>query len=104
MRANELNLMPQGHNFNLSPIPARAHYLTRLVLGRFFPTTKAQACRFLSAGCRLDVLNYEDVQTVEAILARHGYTGNYKYTRSGEWVQFQNTADLRAAIKKEFAL
>lgn len=72
--------------------------------GAVFPSTKAQAKYFVSQDICLDVLNFEDVQKVESILNKHGFAGDYKYTKSKTWVRLQNTSDLHKALKIEFNL
>ena len=104
MKATEVNLQKEGFNFNCNTYPARSHYKFLMRLGRVFPTTKAQAKYFISEGICLDVLNYDDVQIVEEVLNRHGFSGSYKYTKSEQWVRLQNDSDLHEALKKEYKI
>ena len=104
MTATEINLKKDGYYFNCNTYPARSHYKFIMRLGRVFPTTKAQARYFIAKGIVLDVLNGDDVEKVETMLNKHGFEGNYKFTKSKTWVRLQNTNDLYQALKKEFEL
>lgn len=101
MTHTELNLNPDGYNFTCKSMPAKSHYKFLMGLGRVFPTTKAQVKYFISENCNLDVLNYEDVQLVESLLNKHGFKGEYKYTKSQTWVRLENQSDLKKALKLE---
>ena len=104
MKAHELNLKKDGYFFSCNPQPAKSHYKFTMRIGRCFPSTKAQAKYFVSQGICLDVLNFEDVEKVESILNKHGFEGDYKYTKSKTWVRLQNFTDLHKALKKEFSV
>lgn len=82
----------------------RQHYKQSMRIGRVFPTNKAQAAYFVSRSQSLDVLNSYDVNTVEAFLNKHGFEGNYRYTKSGNWVRLENNNVLLAALKLEYSL
>lgn len=90
-------------NYTMSCNFKTGNYKHIMRLGRVFPTTKAQAISFLSFGW-LDVLNAADVAIVEALLNKHGYTGNYEFTKSQNWVRLASVAEFRSAIKKEFGI
>ena len=83
---------------------AGSHYTGVMTLGRVLPSTAAQARYFLHKGIVLDVLNSKDVEIVESLLNKHGFEGDYKYTKSKSWVRLQNTDDLSSAIKAEFSI
>lgn len=81
---------------------AKGMYKVLMKKGVRFPTTKAQATYFITAGCCLDTLNYSDVIKLENFLNKHGLEGDYIYTKSKRYVRLTNTMDLYLAIKKEF--
>lgn len=100
MNASQLNLKPQGYLFSTSTFGG--HYKLLMSLGRCLPKTKAQAKYFMSNVNQLDVLNYDDVANIEALLSKHNLKGDYKPTKSGTWVRLTNINVLKEAIKKEF--
>ncbi len=104
MKSFELNLKEENYTFSANTYPARSHYKFLMRLGRVFPTTKAQAKYFLSEGVCLDVLNCRDVEIIEELLNKHGFIGDYKYTKSEQWVRLQNDSDLHEALKKEYKI
>lgn len=99
MVASEINLEKDGFRFNTRTHPARSHYKFLMDLGRVLPETKAQIKHFVSSSISLDVLNADDVEVVEEILVKYGFTGKYKYTKSKGWVRLQNYEDLIKAFK-----
>ena len=72
--------------------------------GQVFPSTKPQAQFFISKSVCLGVLNRDDVEIVESMLNKHGFTGDYKFTKSKTWVRLQNQSDLHKALKIEYSL
>ena len=102
MNVLELKLEADGFRFNTNERKSGQHYKWLMKMGRFIPTTQAQAREFVRMGCSLSVLNYEDVQYVEELLNRNGFVGNYKYTKSKRWVRLINSEDLRDALKNEY--
>lgn len=98
MKASELNLKKDGYNFNCNSYPKGAHISLLLNIGRCFPSCKSQAVKWSN----FDVLNFEDVQLVEAFLNKHGFFGEYKLTKSGTWVRLVNQDDFKKALKKEY--
>jgi len=102
MKASEINLKKQGYAFNCNNYKARTHYKFIMSLGRCFPSTKPQAKYFIQENIHLDVLNVDDVEVIESILNKHGFTGEYKYTKSQIWVRLQNHSDLYSALKLEY--
>jgi hypothetical protein len=104
MKVSELNLENVSYTMSANTYSARRHYKFTMKLGRVFPTTKEQAKFFISQGICLDVLNSTDVQIVESMLNKHGFFGDYKYTKSKTWVRLENGQDLHVALKKEFSL
>ena len=102
MKASELCLTPDGFLFSTNSYPKGSHCKLLLAIGRALPTCKSQAVYFLKNKIILDVLNYEDVTKIESLLNKHGYAGDYKYTKSGNWVRLQNHSDLYSSLKKEF--
>ena len=102
MKAQELKLEKKGYTMSVNTYPARSHYKSLMTMGKVLPSTKAQAKFFLSYGVCMDVLNFDDVQIIESLLNKHGFEGDYKFTKSKSWVRLQNNNDLHEAIKKEF--
>lgn len=100
MKANQLNLKQQ--NFNFSAQTKTGHYKSLMKLGLVLPSTKAQAKHFISTQTFMDVFNAKDVEVVEALMNKHGFEGEYKYTKSNKWVRLQNISDLKAALKAEY--
>jgi hypothetical protein len=98
MKAQEIKLQKTGYNFNANCFPRGSHVSLLLSIGRCFPTCKSQAIKWQS----FDVLNYEDVQIIENLLNKHGFIGNYKETKSGNWVRLVNQNDFKLALKKEY--
>lgn len=102
MKANEINLKKDGYLFNANIYPPRSHYKHFMSMGRVFPTTKSQAETFIKMGVYPDVYNMDDVELVEKILSPYGFAGEYKYTRSRQWVRLQNLHDMHSALKKKY--
>jgi len=102
MNASELNLKNQSFTFSCNIHNAKSHYKFLMNIGRVFPTTKPQAKHFISNGICLDVLNSRDVVIIEELLNKHGFIGEYKYTKSKTWVRLQNNTDLHKALKLEY--
>lgn len=100
MKATELNLEQQ--NFNFSAQTKTGHYKQSMKLGLVLPSTKAQAKHFIATQAFMDVFNYKDVEVVEALMNKHGFKGEYKYTKSNKWVRLENISDLKAALKAEY--
>jgi len=104
MKTKDINLKKDNFNFSCKSFPAKSHYKFIMTLGRAFPITKAQARYFVSENISLDVLNADDVEKVEFMLNKHGFEGNYKWTKSKTWVRLVNQSDLHESFKKEFNL
>ena len=104
MKASGLNLKKEGYNFSCNIYPAKSHYSFVMKLGRVFPSTKQQAKNFISKGICLDVLNFDDVETIESLLNKYGYIGEYQYTKSKQWVRLVNHCALYEALKKEYSI
>ena len=107
MQYSEIKLEPKGYKMSTNTRAAKSHYRFVMDLGRIFPSSKAQARHFLrnGGGCQnLDVLNYDDARFVESFLNKHGLQGEYKYTKSGDWVRLVNTSDLKKAVRLEFGI
>jgi hypothetical protein len=102
MTVSEFQLAKVGYTFNCNTRKSGSHYKFLMTMGRIFPTTLSQAKYFVSQGVCLDVLNYQDVQIVESMLNKHGYSGDYKYTKSQTWVRLINSGDLIKALKSEY--
>jgi hypothetical protein len=101
MQIQELKLDKLNFNFNLNTYPKGSHVKLLIILGRCFPQTKEQAKYFIKKGAKLDVLNYKDVQDLEAFLNKQNFKGQYKYTKSLTWVRLINQNDFISALKKE---
>ena len=100
MKASQL-LKPANIS-NCITLKAKSHYKELMKLGRCLPSTPSQAKFFVSNEIRLDILNSRDVLMVETILNKHGYEGDYKFTKSTKWVRLQNNDDLIKAVQLEF--
>ncbi len=88
-------------NGNYAP---RSHYKFIMSLGRVWPCCAAQVKAWEKTNCRLDVMNGPDVVRCEELMNRHGYTGDYRLTKSARFARIANTGDLLAAFKKEFGI
>lgn len=88
---------------SLSVFKSGRHYEGAMSLGRFFPTTAAQAKRFIKDG-RLDVLYKKDAAMIDEIMRKHGFEGDYCYTKSKQWVRLQNLSQFKAALAKEYGI
>ena len=104
MKASQLTIEKQGFIMSANVYPAGSHIDLLIRLGRIFPTTSAQAKKFLANTNQMDVLNADDVLLIENLLVKHGFEGNYTATKSGQWVRLQNINDLKSALKKEYSL
>ena len=102
MKKSELKLEKTGYNLSANTYKARSHYRFKMKMGRCLPSTIAQAKYFISEGICLDVLNMDDVEKIEAILNKHGLSGDYKYTKSKLFVRLQNDVDLHMALEAEY--
>ena len=102
MKASKLKLEKTGYNFSTNTYSAGSHYKFIMKIGRCLPSTKAQAKYFISEGICLDVLNADDVEKVESILNKHGFSGDYRYTKSKRFVRLQNDVDLHVALGMEY--
>lgn len=98
MKIQEIKLKKEGFNFNANFYPKGSHVGLLLTIGRCFPSCKAQAIKWSN----FDVLNYDDVEVIENLLNKHGFEGNYKPTKSGQWVRLINQDDFKTALKKEY--
>ena len=82
------------------------HYSFLMSLGRVIPMSKAQAETFYKMyrkNAPMSVMTLKDVTDyIEPILNKHGFEGEYKYTKSKQYVRLQNTSDLAVAFKNEF--
>lgn len=105
MKANEI-IWNEKKNFifNTNEYAAGSHYKYLMRLGRVMPTTKAQAKVFINENLNFDALNNVDVDRIEALMSKHGYEGEYKYTGSRRWVKLVNVNDLYEALGKEYNL
>lgn len=105
MKANEIIWREtQTFIFSTNEHPAGSHYKFVMRLGRVMPTTKAQARVFVQERQNFDVLNNVDVDRIEALMSKHGYSGEYKYTKSRRWVRLTNPEALHDALRKEYCL
>ena len=104
MKANEIKLEEQSFTMSANTCPSRSHYKFIMKLGRVLPSTPAQARHFIKLGRQFDVLNLIDVSIIEALLNKHGYSGDYTYTKSKRWVRLESVIDLHKALKKEYSL
>lgn len=102
MIASEIQLEKVSYTFSCNSRKSGSHYKFHMTHGQIWPTTKAQAKYFVSQGICLSVLNYQDLHIVESMLNKHGYSGDYKYTKSQTWVRLINSGDLIKALKSEY--
>lgn len=102
MKAIELNLAKENFTMSCNTYAPKSHYKYVMSLGRVFPTTSAQAKYFLASGSSFDILNSKDVEIIESLLNKHGFKGNYQYTKSKTWVRLTNVCDFEKALKKEY--
>lgn len=77
---------------------AGQHSGSLLSLRRLFPTTQAQAKKWHGFDC----LGAEDVQRIEALLNKHGMTGEYSLTKSGKFCRLHYSEDFKRALKAEY--
>ena len=82
--------------------PPRKPYKAQMMMGKVFPTTRAQAMAYVQMGCALEALNSEDVRVVEGLLARHHLQGNYRYVGGKMLVKLVNQTELDKALKEEY--
>lgn len=85
-------------------IPSGKPYKAQMMMGKVFPTSKAQAMAYLKMGCALEALNNEDVRVVERLLEKHHLQGNYRYVDGKNLVKLVNQMDLDKALKREYAI
>lgn len=86
-------------NGNYAP---RSHYKFIMSLGRVWPCCAAQVKAWERMDCRLDIMNWQDIERCEKLMNRHSYAGDYRPTKSKRWARLANTSDLLAAFKAEF--
>ena len=105
-KANELNLPIDGFYLSTKEFPPRSHIRDILILGRAFPTTKAQAAAFIRYGSYFDFLNMDDVLHIEEFINQYGFEGMYRYTKSKQNVRASITtqSDFIASLKVHFGL
>lgn len=104
MKTTQFKLQESSYNFSCNVYPAKSQYKFTMSLGRVFPTTSTQARYFLQQGICLDVLNSRDVEVVESLLNKHGFEGQYTFTKSGRWVRLVNNEALNNALKAEYSI
>lgn len=103
MRATEIIWKEEAvlpHSANI--IPSGKPYKAQMMMGKIFPTSKAQAIAYVQMGCALEALNKEDVRVVEGLLVKHHLQGNYRYVGSKMHVKLVNQIDLDKALKEEY--
>lgn len=101
MKANEIVFGTVSANY-LSANTRSGQYKQLMKWGSVFPSTKAQAKFFVQERIQMGVLNNKDVERIEYLLNKHGFSGDYKYTKSREWVRLVNYNDLYKALIKEY--
>ena len=102
MKANEITIEKDNFRFTTDCVAPGKHYKFAMIRGRRMPNSAAQAKFFVDRRITLDVLNMDDVEYLEQLLNKHGYAGEYRYTKSKRWVRLTNIDDLYSAVKKEF--
>ena len=88
------------HSANV--FPSGKPYKAQMMIGKVFPTTKAQAIAYVKMGCALEALNNEDVRVVERLLVKHHLQGSYRYVSGKTLVKLVNQTDLDKAFKEEY--
>lgn len=101
MKANEIMFVTVSANY-FSANTKGGQYKQSMRWGSVFPSTKAQAKFFIKERIQMGVLNNKDVERIEYLLNKHGFSGEYKYTKSREWVRLVNYNDLYSALEKEY--
>jgi hypothetical protein len=104
MKTSELNLKTDGYLFNTNEAPARSHYKFLMSIGRRFPSTKEQAKYFVKNQIVFDVLNMDSAIKIDTLMKKHGFEGDFKYTKSQTSVRLQNHNDFYTTLKLEFNL
>lgn len=104
MKAADIKLEKEGFNMSTTSWASGSHYKSTMKWGRLFPCSKAQALFFTQKRVVLSVLNMDDVENIEGLLGKHGFTGEYRYTRSKQWVRLQNHDDLYKALRAEYVI
>ena len=102
MKKQDINLEYQGFFFNATEKKAGQHYKFLMELGRVFPTTAPQSRYFIDNNLKLDVLNRNDVDRVEALLNEFGFEGDYRYTSTKRWVRLVNHDALYKALEAKY--
>lgn len=82
--------------------PSGKPYKAQMMMGKVFPSSKAQAMAYVKMGCALEALNSEDVRVVERLLEKHHLQGNYRYVGGKNLVKLVNQMDLDKALKEEY--
>lgn len=89
-------------NCSANAYPSGKPYKKKMLQGKVFPITRAQAIAFVNMGCLLGILNSEDVKVVEKLLNKHGLKGEYKYVCCKQYVKLTNSSMPDIALKKEY--
>ena len=104
MKAIEIITVIENSNYNNLYIPTkdREHVFLLIQLGRCFPISKGMAKKVCMAG-NFDVINNNDITNyIEPLLNKHGFTGDYKPTKSKIWARLTNFEDFKKALKLEY--
>ena len=102
MKAKEINLLKEGFLYSSKTYPKGSHCKYLYGWGRALPSCKSQMKTFLKYFTQMEVLNKDDVEHIESILNEYGLEGEYKYTKSKQWVRLINNTDLLKALKTKF--
>ena len=106
LKVNELNLPIDGFYLSTNIFPPRSHIGDIMRLGRVFPTTKAQAIKFVRLGCYLDILNMDDILHIEEFINQYGFEGGYTLTKNKKSARasIMTQSDFGASLKVHFGL
>ena len=105
MTAQELKFTPPlPESSNLKKVGPNKPYILNMLFGRVFPTTKRQTCYFIEERIKLAELTRRDIEeTVEPMLQKHGFRGNYRMMGCGRTAVLTNHHDLYHALLREYA-
>lgn len=101
LRASDIYGIGSCNNLKIQKCP-HEHNSILIDIGRLIPTHKAQAKRVAQKGIAPDIMNMGDVEIIEAMMNKNGFAGQYKYTRSRNYVRLINYCDWHTSLKKEF--
>jgi hypothetical protein len=103
MEASEINLTRKGWYFLYVQNKNGQHLDLLIRLGRVMPTFKACALKVAKLGAMPNILNIDDVlDYIEPMMNKHGFKGEYHYTKSKDNIRLVNFGDWHSALKMEY--